>query len=143
MKALSLWQPWASAIADGEKRIETRHWSTYYRGPLLIHAAKQGPKSQVADWIDDLMLDLDVDLIPFGALVAVSKLARCCRAEDLDVSEREDQLGDFSEGRFGWMLTDVRAFKEPIPFKGMQGIFDVPEDVVADALKAVGWEASA
>lgn len=38
--ALSLWQPWASLIAIGAKRIETRHWSTSYRGPLVIHAAK-------------------------------------------------------------------------------------------------------
>jgi hypothetical protein len=41
MKAISLWQPWASAIALGWKKNETRHWSTDYRGPLLIHAAKK------------------------------------------------------------------------------------------------------
>ena len=40
MKALSLWQPWASAIAVKAKRIETRGWSTDYRGPLAIHAAR-------------------------------------------------------------------------------------------------------
>lgn len=40
MRAISLWQPWASAIALGSKRIETRSWSTSYRGPLAIHAAK-------------------------------------------------------------------------------------------------------
>ncbi len=40
MKALTLWQPWASAVAVGAKRIETRAWSTEYRGPLAIHAAK-------------------------------------------------------------------------------------------------------
>lgn len=40
MKALSLWQPWATLIAIGAKRIETRHWSTSYRGPIAIHAAK-------------------------------------------------------------------------------------------------------
>lgn len=38
-RALSLWQPWASLIAVGAKTIETRGWSTTYRGPLLIHAA--------------------------------------------------------------------------------------------------------
>ena len=40
MKALSLWQPWASLIALGVKTIETRSWSTTYRGPLLIHAGQ-------------------------------------------------------------------------------------------------------
>ena len=41
MKALSLWQPWASAIALGHKRIEPRHWTTSYRGLIAIHAAKR------------------------------------------------------------------------------------------------------
>src|SRR5437868_804524 len=41
VKALSLWQRWASAMALGWKRIETRHWSLSYRGLLAIHAAKR------------------------------------------------------------------------------------------------------
>lgn len=40
VKALSLWQPWASLWAAGVKPYETRDWATKYRGPLLIHAAK-------------------------------------------------------------------------------------------------------
>lgn len=44
MKALSLWQPWASLVALGEKRIETREWSTRYRGELAIHATASMPK---------------------------------------------------------------------------------------------------
>jgi hypothetical protein len=43
VKALSLHQPWASLIALSVKRIETRSWSTKYRGPLAIHATKQRP----------------------------------------------------------------------------------------------------
>ncbi len=40
MKALSLLQPWATLVVIGVKQIETRSWSTAYRGPLLIHASK-------------------------------------------------------------------------------------------------------
>ena len=36
---LTLWQPWATLVACGMKRIETRSWSTNYRGRLAIHAA--------------------------------------------------------------------------------------------------------
>ena len=43
MKALTLWQPWASLVALGHKRIETRCWSTKYRGDLAIHAAAKLP----------------------------------------------------------------------------------------------------
>ena len=39
MKALSVWQPWASLLASGAKKYETRSWATHYRGPIAIHAA--------------------------------------------------------------------------------------------------------
>ena len=44
MRGLTLTQPWASLVAIGAKRIETRSWSTNYRGPIAIHAAKGFPK---------------------------------------------------------------------------------------------------
>lgn len=43
MKVLTLHQPWASLIALGVKSIETRSWSTKYRGPLAIHAGATVP----------------------------------------------------------------------------------------------------
>src|SRR3990167_3828953 len=43
MKAITLTQPWATLVALGHKRIETRSWTTSYRGPLAIHAAKGFP----------------------------------------------------------------------------------------------------
>lgn len=47
IKALTLWQPWASLIAVGAKHVETRSWSTTYRGKLAIHAAAH------SDWPKD------------------------------------------------------------------------------------------
>ena len=41
MKAITIWQPWASLLACGGKRFETRSWATSYRGPIAIHAAKK------------------------------------------------------------------------------------------------------
>lgn len=38
MYALTVKQPWASAIMAGLKRVENRTWRTDYRGPLAIHA---------------------------------------------------------------------------------------------------------
>jgi len=43
MKALTLTQPWASLVAIGAKRIETRSWRTNFRGTIAIHAAKGFP----------------------------------------------------------------------------------------------------
>ena len=38
MKAFTLYQPYASLIACGAKRFETRGWYTHYRGKIAIHA---------------------------------------------------------------------------------------------------------
>jgi len=38
MKALTILQPWASLLACGAKKIETRSWKTNYRGKIAIHA---------------------------------------------------------------------------------------------------------
>lgn len=43
MKAITLYQPWATLVAIGAKRIETRSWFTSYRGPLAIHVSKKIP----------------------------------------------------------------------------------------------------
>lgn len=45
MRAITIRQPWASLIAAGVKTIETRSWSTKYRGPLAIHAGKHNDGS--------------------------------------------------------------------------------------------------
>ena len=42
--------------------------------------------------------------------------------------EDELTLGDFTPGRWGWMLTDVQPC-DPIPCKGQQGVFRLPADV--------------
>jgi hypothetical protein len=48
VKALSLHQPWASALFVPDlKPIETRHWKTDYRGLLAIHAAKKSSRNVV------------------------------------------------------------------------------------------------
>ncbi len=52
MKVLTLHQPWASLVALGVKTIETRSWSTAYRGPLAIHAGVKPP----CGYRDDLWL---------------------------------------------------------------------------------------
>lgn len=41
MKVITLIQPWATLVALGEKKIETRSWSTNFRGRIAIHAGKK------------------------------------------------------------------------------------------------------
>lgn len=58
MKAISIKEPHASAIRRGEKTIETRTWTTDYRGKLLLCCSKNPPSAisgnafAVADLVD-------------------------------------------------------------------------------------------
>ena len=133
MRAISLWQPWATAIAFGTKKIETRHWSTDYRGPLAIHAAKRWDRSQRDFASVELVMCRLPPRVPLGAIVAVCVLSDVRLAQDLaiTISPIERMYGDYSFGRYGWVLTDIRALPEPIPFKGAQGFFNVPDDLLA------------
>lgn len=65
MKAITLWQPWASLVAVGAKTIETRSWSTKHRGPLAIHAAAKRPRNHEHHNVND-------DLPPAIDLYAMS-----------------------------------------------------------------------
>lgn len=156
VKCLSLWQPWASAVALGAKRIETRSWSTRYRGPLAIHAAKRPLTKQErfdftfdTSWRSALNLGTPArgswwEELPYGALIATCELVDCRPTESfsLDVLHTseirrtelralgifawsEHEMGDFSAGRYGWVLEDVRALPEPLPCRGLQGLFNV------------------
>lgn len=158
MKAISLWQPWAQAIALGSKTIETRSWSTAHRGLLAIHASKRRVVTDLiflqsqAKWRAALQLNGDVkiwDDLPFGAIVAICDLVDCKRTDDFTVGDlhtlkpsplaiytyTERGLGDFAPGRFGWVLQNVRILPEPIPYKGQQGFFNVPDELIYSKMK--------
>ena len=168
MKALTLTQPWATLVAIGAKKIETRSWRTDYRGPIAIHAGqglgpvggKRGLHLQCAAprFFDALKLSMmrvrynrdgetwpeyDPDLLPLGAIVAVATLVDCVRATGngyiehratrlLDkVSAQECAFGDYSPGRYAWLLADVHRLPEPIPARGAQRLWNVPAEVEA------------
>ena len=105
MKCLSLWEPWATAIAYDLKRIETRSWSTPYRGPVAIHAAKT---TLHAEFIHDERVRSDfeavgireVSQLAFGHIVAVARIRHVYRTEELaNISEQERAFGNYDAGR--------------------------------------------
>lgn len=142
MKTISLWQPWATLIALGVKTIETRSWACRYRGEMLIHAAKAwnddcrrafaGP-GLIADVLAYHGITRPEDL-PRGCIVARCRLDAIHRVVDaLRPGVLERACGDFSPGRFGWVLTDIEAIG-PIPCKGAQGLFEVSDELIGRAL---------
>jgi hypothetical protein len=129
MKALTLTQPWASLVALGEKRIETRSWRSNYRGPLAIHAAGLYP-----GWAKKLERQepFSSALSP-GGIYCYPELS-CgsvlCIVQLLDIypivnvrdqlSEKERAFGNYADGRFAWMLSAPVEKFDPcrFPFMG-------------------------
>lgn len=125
MKALSLWQPWASAIFVGLKEYETRSWKTKYRGPLLIHAAKKKFDRHQFFVLDSrLQADgLNLANLPYGALLGTIELVDIQPTELLTPSNTESDYGIWTPGRFAWRFENFQLFEDPIPCVGRQGLF--------------------
>ena len=122
-----MWQPWASLIADGRKRYETRHWATKYRGPLAIHAAKR------IDGDACKMFGYSSHIIPVGAVVCVVELTDCMlmTADLVNLISNQDEseyvAGNWAVGRYAWQLLNPIKLDPPAPAIGRQGIFDWPQ----------------
>lgn len=139
MKAISLWQPWASLVALSLKLIETRGRLTHIRGRIAIHAAA---KKYSGAALAALLAEAGVDSalvardLPLGAIVAVATLEDCVSVDErhtrlISMPFREMVFGNYSAGRFAWMLKDVVPVVPAIPCKGRQGWFNLPKPIYA------------
>jgi hypothetical protein len=103
MKAISIREPWASAIADGRKTIEIRSWRTYHTGPMLICST------------------------------APNSTALCITTIDyINRMRPEHEAASFCPchpGAVAWHLTRVLKVK-PFKVAGRQGLFDIPDELV-------------
>jgi hypothetical protein len=132
------------------KKIETRSWSTAYRGPLAIHAAKElGPVGGNRGFYElccgepfySALNDIcgSPFQLPRGAIVAVCELVGCVRIAQVRQTHTIDlqtfivppytdlpeyAFGDYSPGRFAWLLADARPLPEPIPARGAIGLWE-------------------
>jgi len=126
--AVTVQQPYASAIALGYKSLETRDWMPQYRGALVIHAGKVLDTTVIAR--PDLMeffhlVGVSLFKLPLGAAVCICDLHAVYRTEDLEgkISDQERMFGNYAPGRSAWHLKNVRAFNPPIKARGQQGLW--------------------
>lgn len=132
IKAISIWQPWASLIAVGAKKYETRSWHPHYRGLLLICSSirKTALINLARDYPEVLRVVsrkmMRPSDFPLGMAVAIADLVTTIQTHRITPIGVDDEftLGDFSPGRYAWKLENVRAI-DPFPVKGRQGLFDV------------------
>ncbi|MNW50072.1 ASCH domain protein [compost metagenome] len=150
MKAITILQPWATLIAIGEKKFETRSWSTKHRGQLAIHAGKKVDRAACEEpEIKEALArhGYTVDNLPIGAVVAVCDLMECWKIQrhdgmiykvghefpfnELDECEEiwgnELAFGWYDDGRYAWELSNVQRMSTPIRAKGQQGLWNWEE----------------
>lgn len=128
MKALSIIEPWATLIKEGKKVIETRSWKTSYRGELLIHASSKKIKKNDEHIIELLKLIPDISM-GYGHILCKCKLVDCIFMDqkfldEIKQNKQEFLCGEYSVGRYAWILEDVVPLEKTILAKGHLGIWN-------------------
>lgn len=176
MRAITLTQPWATLVAVGAKRIETRSWGTAYRGPLAIHAAKGANREarefaraepalsilqrhgyntweQLPRGVFVARCEL-IDVVPIVSHRDDASTERYITIDEDDLvrvwhpggelagaqvhvgesdpwaTEQEFAFGDYTPGRYGWLLDNVRHMS-PIDCRGALGLWRIPVELEA------------
>lgn len=140
MRAITIIQPWATLIAFGAKQMETRSWTTHYRGPLAIHAGRTMPPIRrgetlvLGEWSVErdstraLLLRgprIHPFRLPLGVVVAVVELfqIRSTTSGEHGPSPAELALGDHGPGRYAWSLSSAVPIKAHVPATGRLGLW--------------------
>lgn len=152
MRAVTVWQPWASLIMVGAKPWEFRGRSflAYANHPqigerIVIHAGARPVKpAEVDDLLHRLGRKNDhtglieaparqllervraaykCRLLPLGAALGTAVIGEPKLSPDIfGIPVADSDRGNFN---YGWPMSDLRPFKAPIPMKGSQGFFNV------------------
>lgn len=157
MKALTIWQPWASLIMAGYKPYEFRGWPApgYVVGQrIVIHAGTRAmKKTEVAGIIDQLASGefaggMKVDATPFleDVLMDRRRLPLSAALGTVLLGEPKqsyelwpDQFQGMSDSdraevsNWAWPVTEIQRFEPVVPIKGHQGFWNWPYPVKAAA----------
>lgn len=156
MRALTIQQPWAWAIATQGKDIENRTWKTPYRGLLAIHAGATldaetaavavmptGPATRAlrkicAEVTLAQQLTEACEHLRMRRIVAVAELTRIHR-------ENAGRCSAWAmPGQWHWELRNVRALAEPVPcHPGKLGIWPLPDEVEKAVREQLGRDVTA
>lgn len=143
MKALTIWQPWASLLIEGAKVHEFRNWQppkSLIGQRIAIHAAKRIP---LVSELRDLHLDIAYEAadglyqddalasklllnffhrperMPLSAVIGTAILGDLRPATDIFTSRGHD-----APELWAWPLTETEKFRRPIPARGAQGFWN-------------------
>ena len=137
MKALSIWQPWASLIISGKKKIETRSWPAPYsiRGTRIAIASTKSIRAEQrrAAAEDTFRLHYAgtglpaMEDLPMGCVLGTVVVEDCREIDPefmQELDEQEDAFGWYDPGRFAWFLRAPEPMAMPVAARGGQGLWN-------------------
>ena len=131
MKVLSLTEPFATLIKEKKKYVETRSWKTNYRGTLYIHASSTKMKKEDKEDTELMSLLQNIPL-NYGHIICKCTLVDYIYmtnnyVNSMKRNHQEFICGEYKEGRYAWILKDIKVLENPIPAKGHLGIWHYEE----------------
>lgn len=147
MRAITIYQPWASLIAYEAKPYEFRKWAPSQRHinqRIAIHASKRSARrDEILHLIDRLEQDgaegtglvpeASLELLnravvapgslPTSAVVCTAFLGRARKCTDLFGGQVADS-DRIDQHKWAWPLTNVVRLEPPIPARGAQGFWN-------------------
>lgn len=150
MKAITIYQPWAQLACTpnkanphiGIKNIENRTWRTYHTGGrVLIHAAAKRKNINVltpAQWDEigeEARMDCVLNSYPIGAIIGSVEIVDCVINHSSIWAEKSELITDSNKickprRIYNWVLANPILFREPIPYKGQQGFWEFPDELL-------------
>lgn len=137
-RCLSLTQPWATLVAIGAKKYETRSWGTSFRGWLAIQASKGFPNDCRELCFEEpykevLVREGGIKILrdlPLGQVIAICKVTECILTNRWTPPEDSNEyaFGNYGPDRVAWKLEDVRRIK-PFDAKGSLSIWKLPRPI--------------
>jgi activating signal cointegrator 1 len=149
MKAISLWQPWATALFTPLKPDETRHWplpTKLIGTPIAIHASLTDTRETRMNWEilstgeDRLAIALELERLttpihgyhdfPRGCIIGWCVFGPPQHTSVMHLwpapqrTTLQQRFGDYSPKRFAWPKQRAELFDKPYPCMGRQGFFD-------------------
>ena len=126
MKCLSVCQPFAELIVQGEKTIELRKWNTKFRGEFLVHAAKNVLRE------DCKRMKILPSLITTGAIIGKVNLVDVKKYDsDKELyadKKKHHSVSDNIKNKYGFILENPKKLRVPIPYLGKLNFFEFQPD---------------
>ncbi len=163
-RALTIQQPYAELLlprqagvrGSGPKRAENRTWFTRELGLIAIHAGKgNGWMKRLAPWeLRQLARSAGsgeaFDALDYGAIVGVGLVDACVRyspgvaLSSLAPQHRWLRGHEHATGPYCWTFAWTLRLPEPMPCRGYQQIWAIPDDVqdqLTDQLRSASMRA--